>query len=80
MLCNIYDIYRYAFLKMDLRGMKFYEDIVSNIRGLCCGVCLGGVWQLLRQSFHFPVSLLLCCFPHLLQSHKFKLLNLNSVE
>lgn len=80
MLCNIYDIYRYAFLKMDLRGMKFYEDIVSNIRSICCGVCLGGVWQLLRQLFHFRVSLLLYWFPHLLQSHKFKLLNLNSVE
>lgn len=28
--------------------------IVSNIRGLCCWVCLDDVWQLLHESFHFP--------------------------
>lgn len=28
--------------------------IVSNIRGLCCRVCLDDVWQLLRELFNFP--------------------------
>lgn len=43
--------------------------IVSNIRGLCCWVCLDDVWnclhprQLLRESFHFPVGLVSRCPP-----------------
>lgn len=43
--------------------------IVSNIRGLCCWVCLDDVWnclhprQLLRESFYFPVGFVSCCLP-----------------
>lgn len=46
--------------------------IISNIGGLCCWDCLDDVWQLVHESFH-SVSLVLCCFPEMLQSQKIKL-------
>lgn len=36
--------------------------IVSNIGDLWCRVCLGEVWQLLRELFLFPLGLVSCCF------------------
>lgn len=37
--------------------------IVSDIRGLCCRVCLNDVWQLLRDSFLFPRPFVLMLLP-----------------
>lgn len=38
MLCNIYNIYRYAFLEMNLKGMKFYEDSIKYKRSMLLGL------------------------------------------